>query len=79
MNGKDEIKVDEGRVFPACRDRNNKVHICFNYPAYAKFLKVYPQTWHGHISLRFDAIYIDETNLIIKNGPTTNPPPGLKP
>ena len=80
MNGKDEVYVDEGRIFPACRDRNTKRYIDFNYPIYARFIKIYPQTWNEYISLRFDAIYIDDTGLITKNGPTTNPPPPvLKP
>ena len=80
MNGKDEVYVDEGRIFPACSDRSTKRYIYFNYPVYARFIKIYPQTWNVHISLRFDAIYIDDTGLIIKNGPTMNPPPPvLKP
>ena len=76
MDGVNETYVDEGRVFPACRDRVGKINISFNLPVYARFIKIYPQTWNNHISLRFEAIYIDDTNLLIKNEPTTNS--GLK-
>ena len=76
MDGVNEKYVDEGRIFPACRDKATKINIYFNSPVYARFIKIYPQTWNNHIALRFEAIYIDDTNLFIKNESTTNP--GLK-
>ena len=59
LNGVIWDNVEEGKVFTANNDRNSKVKISFKDPIYARVIRIYPQTWNGFISLRFDAIYVD--------------------
>ena len=58
-NGKTWEQVDGGKIFNANTDRNSKVIIRFGLPVYARALRIYPQTWNGHMCMRFDAIYSD--------------------
>lgn len=59
LNGKTWLNVDDGKIFEANTDRNQKVRINFKEPVYARALRIYPQSWNNHMSLRFDAIYVD--------------------
>ena len=56
--------VDEGKVFPGNNDRNQKVRVRFAQPVYARTVRIYPQTWVGHMSMRFDAVYLDLQNTL---------------
>ena len=51
--------MDEGKTFQANTDRNQKVRIKFSQPIFARTLRIYPQSWNGHMCLRFDAIYVE--------------------
>ena len=59
LNGKTWEYVDDGKVFPANTDRNTKVRVQFDEPVYARTIRIYPQTWQKHITLRFDVIHVD--------------------
>ena len=59
LNGKTWLNVDDGKIFEANTDRSQKVRINFKEPVYARALRIYPQSWNGYMSLRFDANYID--------------------
>ena len=59
MNGKTWDYVENGKVFPANSDTTTKVKITFSEPVYARAIRIYPQTWTGLMSMRFDAIYVD--------------------
>lgn len=59
LNGKIWDDVDQGKIFPASKDRNSKVRIKFGKPVYARALRIYPQSWNKRIAMRFEAVYID--------------------
>ena len=59
INGKYWYNVDEGNIFPANSDRNTKKRVTFGKPVYARALRIYPNSWHNHPCLRFDAVYIN--------------------
>ena len=46
----------DGKTFPGNSDRNTKVTTTFSKPVRARYIRIYPQTWHGHISIRADMI-----------------------
>ena len=46
----------DGKTFPGNSDRNTKVTTTFSKPVRARYIRIYPQTWHGHISMRADMI-----------------------
>ena len=56
--------VEEGKVFQGNNDRNQKVRVRFVQPVYARTVRIYPQTWVGHMSMRFDAVYLDLKNIL---------------
>jgi hypothetical protein len=64
VNGKLWDNLAGGEVFQGSNDRNSKVLIKFKEPVYARVLRIYPQTWQGHMSMRFDAIYLDLNDVI---------------
>jgi hypothetical protein len=41
-----------GRVFKGNKDQNTKLKTEFDYPVRARFVKIEPQTWQGHLSMR---------------------------
>jgi hypothetical protein len=51
INAKSWRYVDDGKVFPANCDQDQKVRIEFDTPIWARTLRIYPQTWHNGISL----------------------------
>ena len=65
LNGKIWMNVENGKVFEANIDTNSKVRIDFNQPVYARALRIYPQSWNTHMSMRFDAIYLDDQKLTL--------------
>ena len=46
----------DGKTFPGNTDRDTKVTTTFSKPVRARYIRIYPQTWHGHISMRTDMI-----------------------
>lgn len=41
-----------GRVFKGNKDQSTKLKTKFDYPVRARYVKIEPQTWHAHISMR---------------------------
>ena len=50
------VDVDDGMLFQGNRDRGTQVNAFFNTPLNTSFIRIYPQTWNGHMSLRVDLI-----------------------
>ena len=46
----------DGKTFPGNTDRNTKTTTTFSKPVRARYIRIYPQEWHGHISMRADMI-----------------------
>ena len=44
----------DGKTFPGNTDRNTKVTTTFSKPVRARYIRIYPQTWKGHMSMRAD-------------------------
>ena len=51
----------DGKTFPGNKDRNSKVTTTFSKPVRARYIRIYPQEWHGHISMRAD-MFAGDTN-----------------
>lgn len=52
--------VDGGAIFTGSEDRNTDVQVLFSAPVNARYIRIYPQTWQGHISLRAGLV-VDQT------------------
>lgn len=52
--GKDGIwkDVDNGKVFRGNVDQNTQIDVNFKTPVDARFIRIYPQTFYGHMSMR---------------------------
>ena len=48
--------VDSGKVYTGNTDRDTQVDVSFTTPIDARYIRIYPQTWNGHMSLRTDII-----------------------
>ena len=59
LTGKLWQNAEEGKVYQGNTDNNQKVRVKFAQPIYARTIRLYPQTWKGQISLRFDAVFLD--------------------
>jgi hypothetical protein len=46
------IEVECGRVFQGNKDANTKLKTRFRKPVRARFVRIYPQKWNGHMSMR---------------------------
>ena len=46
----------DGKTFPGNRDRDSKVTTTFSKPVRARYIRIYPQAWQNHISMRADII-----------------------
>ena len=44
----------DGKTFPGNSDRNTKVTTTFSKPVRTRYMRIYPQTWNGHMSMRAD-------------------------
>ena len=51
----------DGKTFPGNSDRNTKVTTTFSKPVRARYIRIYPQTWKGHMSTRAD-MFAGDTN-----------------
>ena len=50
--------TDNGKTYTGSMDRSTKIENDFDNIVEAKYIRIYPQTWNGHISMRFDALYL---------------------
>ena len=48
--------VEGGKVYTGNSDQDTKVDATFATPIDARYIRIYPQTWNGHMSLRADII-----------------------
>jgi hypothetical protein len=55
-DGKDFTEVECGRIFDGNTDSNTKVRNYFTTPVKARYIRVHPMTWVGHISLRMGVL-----------------------
>lgn len=46
----------DGKTFSGNVDKNSKVTTTFSKPVRARYIRIYPQEWHGHISMRVDML-----------------------
>jgi hypothetical protein len=44
----------DGKTFSGNVDKNSKVTTTFSKPVRARYIRIYPQTFHGHMSMRAD-------------------------
>eukprot|EP01012_Entosiphon_sulcatum_P008129 TRINITY_DN14306_c0_g1_i1.p1 TRINITY_DN14306_c0_g1~~TRINITY_DN14306_c0_g1_i1.p1 ORF type:complete len:148 (-),score=19.48 TRINITY_DN14306_c0_g1_i1:25-468(-) len=58
MDGITFTDVANGKEFPGCTSRGNVVRTTFP-PVFARVLRIVPTAWVNHISLRFDAYFVD--------------------
>jgi hypothetical protein len=42
------------------------VYVTFDEPVYARVIRILPQAWNNGIMMRFEAIYIDDNNILPK-------------
>jgi len=52
--------VDDGRVFRTNSNSTTIERMNFEKPFKARSIRICPVSWHGHISLRCEAYYLDE-------------------
>ena len=48
--------VEKGKIFTGNTDQNTKVDVNFANPVNARYIRIYPQTYENHMSLRADII-----------------------
>ncbi len=48
--------VDSGYIFEGTQDRNSQANVFFAEPVNTKSIRIYPQTWNGHMSMRVGLI-----------------------
>jgi hypothetical protein len=46
----------DGKTFSGNVDKNSKVTTTFSKPVRARYIRIYPQEWHGHMSMRVDML-----------------------
>jgi len=52
--------VDGGKIYTGNTDKDTQVDVIFDTPVEARYIRIYPQTWNGHMSMRAD-IYVGDT------------------
>jgi hypothetical protein len=48
--------VDSGKVYTGNTDMTTQVDVIFDAPVDARYIRIYPQTWNNHMSLRADIV-----------------------
>src|SRR6056300_1097934 len=48
--------VDGGKIYTGNTDMTTQVDVTFDAPVDARYIRIYPQTWNGHMSLRADIV-----------------------
>jgi hypothetical protein len=49
-------EVDSGKVYTGNTDKETQVDVTFDAPVDARYIRIYPQTWNNHMSLRADIV-----------------------
>ena len=52
--------VDGGKIYTGNTDRDTRVDVIFDTPVEGRYVRIYPETWNGHMSMRAD-IYVGDT------------------
>jgi len=48
--------VDSGKVYTGNTDKETQVDVTFTTPVDARYIRIYPQTWNNHMSMRTDIV-----------------------
>ena len=48
--------VDSGKVYTGNTDMDTQVDVTFDAPVDARYIRIYPQAWNNHMSLRVDIV-----------------------
>lgn len=48
--------VDNGKVYTGNTDKETQVDVTFDTPVDARYIRIYPQTWNNHMSMRADIV-----------------------
>jgi len=48
--------VDSGKVYTGNTDKETQVDVTFTTPVDARYIRIYPQTWNNHMSMRADIV-----------------------
>ena len=49
-------EVDSGKVYTGNTDMDTQVDVTFDTPVEARYIRIYPQTWNNHMSMRADIV-----------------------
>ena len=49
-------EVDSGKVYTGNTDKETQVDVTFDAPVDARYIRIYPQTWNSHITMRADIV-----------------------
>ncbi len=49
-------EVDSGKVYTGNTDKETQVDVTFDAPVDARYIRIYPQTWNNHMSMRTDIV-----------------------
>ena len=49
-------EVDSGKVYTGNTDEDTQVDVTFDTPVDARYIRIYPQTWNIHMSMRTDIV-----------------------
>ena len=48
------VDVDGGKIYTGNTDKDTQVNAFFDTPVDARYIRIYPQTWNSHMSMRAD-------------------------
>ena len=48
------LDVDGGKIYTGNTDRDTRVDVIFDTPVESRYVRIYPQTWKSHMSMRAD-------------------------
>ena len=51
-------------IFKANSDRDSQIRVIFPTPIKARYVRIHPQEWHNHISLRADLLWVENYDEI---------------
>jgi hypothetical protein len=49
-------EVDSGKVYTGNTDKETQVDVTFDAPVDTRYIRIYPQTWNNHMSMRTDIV-----------------------
>jgi len=50
------VDVDGGKIYTGNTDKDTRVDVIFDTPVEGRYVRIYPQTWNSHMSMRADII-----------------------